>query len=220
MTTSAPEWFGSAARNASYPPIMMVFFMLVYLLWWPFVDPVWGSIIIGAGAVYAAIITLCAVRNIRHAAQFPNVSTPEGALIGKRMGILSGVTYGTLWAVVIALAVFGHWRWILPSVALIIGLHFFPLALIFQRRIDYLLGPIAVGFAGVGFVLAAQSGAPWSVVYAVSGIGGAIATAVYSTYLLFTYRHLCGRAGLAGTRGAIPGPSRQQEIARSDGHPG
>ncbi len=30
------------------------------------------------------------------------------------MGLLSGVSYGTLWIAVILLAVFGLWRWIFP----------------------------------------------------------------------------------------------------------
>ena len=200
MTTSAPEWFGSAARNAAYQPIVQAFFLLAYLVWWLFAAPTWGAMIFGAGVVYAVVIVLFSVRNIRHAAQFPNIPTPAGALIGKRMGVLSGVSYGTLWIAVTLLAVFDLGRWILPAVALIIGVHFFPLAFIFRRRIDFLLAPIAIAFAGVGFVLAAQSDISWPVVYAVSGIGGAIATAVYASYLLFAYRNLRVEAGIAETR--------------------
>ncbi|MBH0115246.1 hypothetical protein I6E52_00115 [Salinibacterium sp. NG253] len=196
MSTNTPEWFGSAARNTAYQPIVQVFFMLVYLIWWIFAAPVVGTLIFVVGVAYAAVVVFLSVRNIRHAANFPNVPTSEGALIGKRMGILSGISYGTLWIVAIVLALLGEWRLVFPAVALIIGAHFFPLAFIFRRRIDFLLAPIAVVFAVIGFLVAARPEISWGFVYAISGIGGAVATAAYAVYLLFTYRNLCREAGV------------------------
>lgn len=195
--TQAPDWYGAAARSLSYQPIIQVFFMLVYAIWWVFAWPVAGTVALVLAVVYAGVIVAQSIANIRHSRRFPSIRTPEGDLIGKRMGILSGVSYGVLWIAVIVLALFGLWRWVLPVVALVIALHFFPMAAIFSRRIDYLLAPIALIFAVLGLVLAAQNEVPWEVVYGVTGIGGAVTTAAYAGYLVVDYRALARQAGVA-----------------------
>lgn len=196
-TTGVPEWYGAAALSLSCQPIIQVFFMLVYAIWWVFAWPVAGTVVFVLALVYAGVIVAQSIANTRHSRRFPSIRTPEGDLIGKRMGTLSGVSYGVLWIAVIILALFGLWRWVLPVVALVIALHFFPMAAIFSRRIDYLLAPIALIFAVIGLVLAAQSEVPWAVVYGVTGIGGAITTAAYAGYLVAEYRALSHRAGVA-----------------------
>ena len=194
--TSAPEWFGEAARNVSYQPIIQAFFMLVYAVWWIFAFPIVGTIAFAVVVIYAGIVVLLSVRDIRHSLEFANIATPEGKLIGKRMGVVMGISYGALWIAVIVLGVLGLWRWVLPVVALIIGIHFLPLAAVFSRRIDFALAPLAIVFAIVGLVLAAQPDISWQLVYGVTGIGSAITTGIYATYILRGYRTMCRDAGV------------------------
>ena len=51
--------------------------------------------------------------------------------------------------------------WIPPAVALIVGLHFFPMPVIFGRTIDYYLGTVMLMVANVGLYLASQSSISW-----------------------------------------------------------
>ena len=103
---------------------------------------------------------------------------------------LSAITYPALWLAIIALAVLGQWRWMLPAATLIIGLHFTPLTRIFNRKIDCAIAPITVGFAVAGMVLAANPHISWRMVYAIAGTGGALASGIYGAYLV------CGYGGL------------------------
>jgi len=38
----------------------------------------------------------------------------------------------------------GHWQWIIPSIILIVGIHFFPLAVLFKYRRHYFTGAAMV----------------------------------------------------------------------------
>jgi len=192
----APAWYGAAARGMAPQPLIQSGFMLVYSVWWVFAWPGWGTgaftlmvvLALGAGAL--------GVRNLRHARKFENIESEAGLVIGKRMTVLSAVSYGTLWLAVIALSVLGQPRWILPVVALIIALHFFPLAWIFHRRIDLYLAPVALVFSAIGLYLATQAEVRWEVVYAVTGVGGALCTGVYAMYMLRQYTALARSANV------------------------
>ncbi|MGB3413600.1 MAG: hypothetical protein WBA28_02675 [Microbacteriaceae bacterium] len=185
-----PVWYGEAIRSLAPQPIIQVFFMLVYALWWVFAWPVWGSAAFGLAVLFAGYVLVRSVRNIRHAREFENIPTIAGAKIGKSMAILSGVSYGALWAAAITLMLFGQWRWILPIVTVIIALHFFPLARIFHRKIDYFLAPIALLFALLGVWMASNPEVSWQFVNAITGIGGSVATGAYSAYMLYGYHVL------------------------------
>ncbi|MCE7481560.1 hypothetical protein LZG07_06390 [Microbacterium profundi] len=77
----------------------------------------------------------------------------------------------------------------------VIGAHFLPMAHILGRRIDYLLGPVALVGAIIAGILALDSQVSWLVVFAVAGIGGAVATLCYAVYMARAYRRLRERAG-------------------------
>lgn len=188
--STVPSWYGGAVRSVGYQPILQVFFMLVYAVWWVFAWPAWGTAAFSIALVFAIWACILSVRNIRHSLQFESIPSEEGNRVGRQMGILSAVTYGPLWIAVIVLAIMGQPRWILPVVATIIALHFLPQARIFNRRIDYLTTAVALASAVVGLWLAAQPEVGWQSVYAVTGIGGAAATAINTGYLLREYRNL------------------------------
>lgn len=195
-TTQAPEWFGSAARGIAFFPVMMSAYAVFYAAWWPFA---WGYI--GAGAfalvlVLAVVFVARGVAQIRHASSFPNNPNAEDQRLGKAMGLLNSVTHPIWMLGSIVLLVFGQGRWVLPLMVFVIGAHFLPMARILGRKIDYLLGPVAMAGAIVAGILALDSQVSWLVVFAVAGIGGAVATLCYAVYMAKAYRRLCERAGV------------------------
>lgn len=190
MTKQLVEEYVQAARSIAPMGIMMASFMLVYSIWLVFAWQIWGWIFFGLACALAVYIMVISLQNILRSQKYPNIKTSEGRRIGKAMGILSGISYGILWFAAIILALFGEYRLILPVVTFIIALHFFPQAKIFDRTIDYFVAPIPLTSSIIGFYLAFQSNVDWTIVYAVTGIGGTLATGIYGIYFLIVYRQI------------------------------
>lgn len=192
-----PDWFGSAARGIAFFPLLMSVYAVFYAVWWVFA---WGYI--GAAAflvvlVAAVFFVVRGVAQIRHAAQYPNHSMPEDQRIGKAMGVLNSVTHPIWLLGSILLLVFGQGRWVLPLMVFVIGAHFVPMARIIGRKIDYLLGPVAMVAAVLAGVIAFDSQVSWLAVFAIAGIGGVVSTLNYAFYMARSYRKLCQRAEVA-----------------------
>lgn len=203
MTTSdpihaehVPKGFGSSARSVAFFPILMGGYAIFYSVWWPFA---WGWT--GAAAFLIVLIgglfaIFRGVTQVRHAARFASEPNPDNDRLNKAMGLLNGVTH-PLWIVgSVLLLVFGQGRWVLPLMVFVIGAHFIPMAAILGRKVDYVLGPVAVAGALVAAWLAADPQIPWLVVFAVAGLGGAISTLSYAGYMARSYRKLCSDAGV------------------------
>lgn len=74
------------------------------------------------------------------------------------------------------------------------GISFFlPMARILGRWIDYPLGLLMIGFAAAGAFLAADPTVSWLTVFAVAGIGGAVASGVNA----WGYGRMTRAAGLS-----------------------
>jgi hypothetical protein len=101
---------------------------------------------------------------------------------------------------VVLLGLAGQSDYNVPVIALIVGLHFYPLGWIFRRRIDAYIASwvCAVGLAGI-VVLAATDVRPenvWSMV----GLGAALGTAAYGSYFaVLAARMLARYPPTAGT---------------------
>ncbi|MRG60244.1 hypothetical protein GE115_10245 [Agromyces sp. CFH 90414] len=91
------------------------------------------------------------------------------------------------------LLVLGRPVWILPTVVLIVALHFLPMPAIFGRTIDYHLGAVMLLVAGVGLALAAQPQVEWAVVWGVTGTGAAAVTSAYGLYMVLAARATMAR---------------------------
>jgi hypothetical protein len=143
---------------------------------------------------------------MRYARSLPSVEAPEDVATGRRIGIWFGVVFGAE-AVLIALASillsrFGADRFIAPVVALIVGIHFLPLARLFNVRPYYLVGAllcllalIAIVALLLGLQIAGPSSYNWT--YFVS-IGTAL-------ILWLTLLYLSGYAiGLMRQRTKVP----------------
>ncbi|WCT13527.1 hypothetical protein [Mucilaginibacter jinjuensis] len=77
----------------------------------------------------------------------------------------------------------GYFNYFVPAMALIVGLHFFPLAYIYKRSFDYFMGAwtCLVAFAGM---LLTQHQLPVFIVIAIVGVGCAIATTLQGTRMV------------------------------------
>ena len=136
--------------------------------WWG-----WGvggiqGVFTGETAVFISMLTLATIilvgggiMLIRAAIRLPQETSPAaragGTAEGRRYGRTFGVVFG-LEIVIIALAsvllnAFHHPEFLLPFVAIVVGLHFFPLAALFTVRLYYVTGALLV-LAGVTVMLA------------------------------------------------------------------
>ncbi|MFC2552008.1 MAG: hypothetical protein ACFNUR_01845 [Candidatus Saccharibacteria bacterium] len=180
-----------AAKSSAPFPILMAVFMLIYAVWFGLAWGLIGWAVFALLVVYAGWLIFHGVSAVHAVAQLPQPEpTPEVNRIGKQMQILSALTYIPLWIVIILLAVFSLQRYIMPALTLIIGMHFVPQAKIFHRTIDYCLAPLAIVATLAAFYIALTTNASWQMVYAVSGIGGALATAGYGLYMVMILRRL------------------------------
>lgn len=190
----APAWFGAAAQGIAFFPLLMSVYLIVYSAWWPFAWGWLGTAAFAVTALYAAVFIIRGVQQIRHAAAFVSEPTVEDARISRSMGILNGVTHPLWMTGAIVLLIFGQGRWVLPLMVFVIGAHFIPIAAILRRKIDYLLGPVAMVFAVAAAHLALDPTVSWLLVFAVAGIGGALTTGAYAAYMARAYRRLCDEA--------------------------
>ena len=95
------------------------------------------------------------IRLFRRARSLPLLSSPSDMAERKRMAMGFGILFGVE-GIAIFMAVFlvrwtGHAAYIFPAIALIVALHFFPMARLFRRRIDYYIAVWATVVALAGF---------------------------------------------------------------------
>ncbi len=87
----------------------------------------------------------------------PNIDDPVAAAKGKRAGKLFGIIFGTesglIWLCATLLARLGLSIWIPIAVAVIVGLHFIPLARVFEVPLYYWTGVLSVfGMLGCSLI--------------------------------------------------------------------
>jgi hypothetical protein len=92
------------------------------------------------GLLALCVMRLTALRNI------PSIHDPVAAAKGKRAGMRFGIIFGTesglIWLCATLLARFG--LWIPIAVAVVVGLHFIPLARVFEVPLYYWTGVLCV----------------------------------------------------------------------------
>jgi len=122
------------------------------------------------------------------AKRFTTELTEEEKAEGKRSGIWFGIIFG-LEGILIPIAVgiclyLKQPDLIIPSMALVVGLHFYPMAPIFKRTIDYYLGTWATGIAiGAMVITLKHIVLPYSVI-GLLGVGMALTTTVYGLNMI------------------------------------
>lgn len=194
---SARDTFSADARGNAFFPVLMAIYLAIYSAWWTVAWGWPGAIATGGALVFVGLFLARGVQQIKHAATFeiwPADSRNER--INRAMGILNGVTHPIWMLATVVLLLLGHGRWVLPVMVFVIGAHFIPMASILGRKVDWLLGPLAMLFAVLAALLAADPEVSWTIVFAVAGIGGAASTGAYALYMSVAYQKLCDRAGV------------------------
>jgi len=122
------------------------------------------------------------------AKHFPPLVSSADKAEGKRMGIWYGIIFGTeaitIPVVCGLLVYYKQPQFILPAIAMVIGLHFYPMARIFKRTIDYYLATwtCIVAFSAIAGII--NHILPQNIIYALLGVGVAIATTGYGLYMI------------------------------------
>lgn len=120
-------------------------------------SPAWlksALIVIGVG-LGAAILTLGV-----QASHLPNAASlsPQQAAINREIGnhfyLIFGLELAAIFVAVVALNALHHPDFILCGVALIVGVHFVPLAALFHAPIYYWTGFLGCGIGLIGFFIA------------------------------------------------------------------
>jgi len=138
-----------------------IFFLTFFGAYWGFISAAFMS---GAVQVVAfllvGLVTLVffgmGILLLRYARTLPKTVSVEDAAVGKRIAMWFGMIFG-LEMVLIALAsillsLFRVDRFIAPTTALIVGIHFFPLARLFRVPVYYLTGALLSVLALVALV--------------------------------------------------------------------
>ena len=123
------------------------------LAYWP-AHPAWGIPL--ASAATFVLVVLCILRLIG-SANMPDSNDPGAAAKGKRAGILFGIIFGMEGGLIalssVLLARSGLGDWIPVAVGLIVGVHFLPLAHVFEVPLYYWTGALSVfGILGCLFI--------------------------------------------------------------------
>jgi hypothetical protein len=131
---------------------------IVALALWP-VHPVWS---IPAGSAATVVLLALCVTRLRLSRNIPSIHDPLAAAKGKRIGILFGIVFGAesglIWLCATLLTYLGLSSWIEIAVAIIVGLHFIPLARVFQAPVYYWTGVLCVaGMLGCSLIRAADT---------------------------------------------------------------
>lgn len=120
---------------------------------------------------------------------------------GRAFGLVFAAEGLAIWLALTLLGATGHTDYNLPVVVLIVGLHFYPMARIFERRIDTYLATWTCVVGLVGVVALVTTDLPVRQVWAAAAVGAALATATYGAYMVRLAGHLLGDASAAPRRG-------------------
>ena len=140
--------------------------------------------------VFSFIFIVNAIRLYNIAKFYPRVTSAEDKAEGRDMGKWFGIVFGAeglfIFIAVNVVNNIGHPELVIPAIALIVGLHFYPLAKIFKRTIDYYLATWSTTIAVLGIILSLNKTLSQNEASAFVGIGIATATSCYGIYMLIS----------------------------------
>lgn len=157
-----------------------------------------GLIILILFSLVALTLVFNAIKYFREAKRFPKSESEADKAEEKRTGKWFGIIFGAeglLIFVGINIVInLGHADLTIPVIALVVGLHFYPLARVFRRTIDYYLATwtTVVAIIGIGLILNKSYSA--ATVDAFVGVGTAIATSCYGIYMIYAGKSLVKKA--------------------------
>ena len=153
-----------------------------------------GLIILILFSLIALTLIFNGLKFFREAKRFPKIESEADKAEEKRTGKWFGIIFGAeglLIFVGINIVInLGHADLTIPVIALVVGLHFYPLARVFRRTIDYYLATwtTIVAIIGIGLILNKSYSA--ATVDSFVGVGTAIATSCYGIYMIYAGKRL------------------------------
>jgi hypothetical protein len=185
----------AAVKGIATGLILMAFFTLL-----------WAAIAFGGlnGSIYwlvllifpvlSVIFVVNAVKLFRAAKHFPKLTSDADIAEEKKMGKWFGIIFGAEGlGIFIAINVvnnLGYPDLDIPVIALVVGLHFYPLAKVFKRTIDYYLATWSTAIAILAIVFSLNKTLSFHEVLAFVGVGIAIATSCYGLYMVYAGRRI------------------------------
>ena len=186
MTDVRPRT-GAVVQGISSGLTAMAIFTPVYALWPVFAWPLQGGAFFAAALAYSIFLALRARSLLVLSRTMPFKPNAFDKRLTKWIGIISSIQGILILVSTVVLVLLGLSTWILPTVALIVALHFFPMPALFSRTIDYYLGGGMLLVAVLGLHLAGQA-VDWRITWGVTGIGSALVTSSYGIYMVLTAR--------------------------------
>ncbi|MDB5134158.1 MAG: hypothetical protein JWP37_761 [Mucilaginibacter sp.] len=144
--------------------------------------------------IFSGAFVVNAISLFRIAKHFPVLTSEDDKAEGKKMGMWFGIIFGAeglLIFIAINIVInIGHANLTIPVIALVVGLHFYPMAKLFKRTIDYYLATWTTLIAIGAILLILNKTFPEAKVDAFVGIGTAISTTCYGLYMIYESRRL------------------------------
>jgi|SRR5690625_830873 len=119
-----------------------------------FFGTVWADVGIGglqvSGAVWllilailtGAVLFFCGIKMNRSSRSISNTNNRNGKNVYKWFNLVFAIEFGLIIIAAIVTKKIGHFDWFFPIMAIIVGIHFFPLADIFQVSVYYVTGTL------------------------------------------------------------------------------
>lgn len=192
MNTTQPTIPRIAIQSVGTGLMMMTFFTMMWagIAYGSMTSN--GLVVLILFSLIAAVLIINGLKFFRESKRFPKseneADKAEEKRTGKWFGIIIGAE-GLLIFVGINIVInLGHADLTIPVIALIVGLHFYPLARVFRRTIDYYLATWTTIVAIIGITLILNRSYSTAAVDAFVGVGTAIATSCYGIYMIYTGR--------------------------------
>ena len=144
--------------------------------------------------VLSIIFVVTAIKLFGAAKHYPKLTSEADIAEEKKTGKWFGLIFGAEGlGIFIAINVvnnLGHPELDIPVIALVVGLHFYPLAKVFKRTIDYYLATWSTVIAILSIAFSLNKTLSFHEVLAFVGIGIAIATSCYGLYMMISGREV------------------------------
>jgi hypothetical protein len=139
-------------------------------------------------SLLSLVFIIYGIQLMLRARRFPKSRTAEDLTTGRKMwkayAIVFGIEGVAIGAASAILGISGHGEYVLPVIALIVGLHFYPFARIFDRRVDYFIASWTCGVALAAIFATYSNSRPQGFIMAFLGIGVSFSTIGYGLYTL------------------------------------
>jgi hypothetical protein len=199
MTTESHTIPRIAFRSIATGMLMMAVFTMIWA-GIAFGSLTHGVIVLVVFSLISLTLIVNAIYTFKVSRRFPTLETEadkaEGKQAGKWFGIIFGAEGVGIFVAVNIATNTGHADLTIPLIALVVGLHFYPLARVFKRTIDYYLATWTTIIAIIAIMLILRKTYPVASVDAFVGIGTAIATSCYGLYMIYESRRLAKKASL------------------------